>query len=302
MDVRYACYMLHVICYMLAWQLYLISLISQRALTVKRKNDKHGTPTARRMLMTNPLFDRDFDLVTLDLGHTLIWPDYGKLANCMSEYFDMPITASMVCAAEIEFRQSIPAFETQEHTHVPIPKNAYNYYAALVEYCLKQPVCEMEEHFLPFAIEAHRYHVNKNWFMVLGPDAVPSLRLLSKHCRLGVISNAHGTLERDLTALGIRHFFDFVTDSHEEGVCKPHPDIFIRSLERADVKPNRAVHIGDQPTADVGGAISVGMRAILYDAQGIFDEIKIPGVPVFRNLMDATHSLLGEPDFVCPPI
>lgn len=252
--------------------------------------------------MTNPLFNQDFDLITLDLGHTLIWPDYGKLAACMSEYFDMPITPAMVCAAEILFRQTIPAFDTRDHDRIPIPRNAYNYYAALVEYCLKQPVYEMEEHFRPFAIEAHRYHVNKNWFMVLGPDAVPALLLLSKHCRLAIISNAHGTLERDLEILGIRHFFEFVTDSHLEGVCKPHPAIFERSLQRADVRPDRAVHIGDQPAADVGGALSVGMRAVLYDAQGIYDDIKVPGVPCFRNLLDTARSLLGEPDFVIPPI
>ncbi len=252
--------------------------------------------------MTKPLFAQNFELITLDLGHTLIWPDYGKLAQVMSEYFDMPITPAMVCAAEIEFRRAIPSFETREHERIPIPQNAYHYYAALVEHCLKQPVGEMEEHFGPFAIEAHHYHLSKNWFMVLGPDAVPVLSLLSKHFRLGVISNAHGTLDRDLEILGIRHFFEFVTDSHQEGACKPHPDIFKRSLERADVRPNRAVHIGDQPAADVGGALAIGMSAILYDGQGIFSEIKIPGVPRFHSLMDAALSLLGEPDPVCPPI
>ena len=47
---------------------------------------------------------------------------------------------------------------------------------------------------------------------------------------------------------------------------KPEPEIFRATLARAGVGPSEAVHIGDNPEADVVGAQGVGMRAAHYTA------------------------------------
>ena len=41
--------------------------------------------------------------------------------------------------------------------------------------------------------------------------------------------------------------------------------IFDQTLAALDVEPDEAVHVGDDVTADVGGAKDVGMRAVWYD-------------------------------------
>jgi putative hydrolase of the HAD superfamily len=49
-------------------------------------------------------------------------------------------------------------------------------------------------------------------------------------------------------------------------VRKPDAEIFRSTLARAGVAPEQAVHIGDNPEADVVGAQAVGMRGAHYTA------------------------------------
>ena len=83
---------------------------------------------------------------------------------------------------------------------------------------------------------------------------------------VGLICNTGRTpgwaLRRLLDDWGILHLFDDLAFSNEEGIRKPHPDIFIRELNRLSVLPQEAVHIGDDPVADIQGARGVGMHAV----------------------------------------
>jgi putative hydrolase of the HAD superfamily len=60
--------------------------------------------------------------------------------------------------------------------------------------------------------------------------------------------------------------FEFVIDSHEVGVSKPDPGIFLAALERMGLEPGDAWYIGDSVFHDVNGARAAGLaRAILVD-------------------------------------
>jgi putative hydrolase of the HAD superfamily len=104
------------------------------------------------------------------------------------------------------------------------------------------------------------FHAN----LVLPEDTALTLRTLKERGkRLGVITNGPTHWQsRKLDALGIRHFFDTIVISGEEGVEKPHPEIFARALERCQVASNEAVFIGDHPEADIQGALSAGLKSI----------------------------------------
>jgi putative hydrolase of the HAD superfamily len=54
------------------------------------------------------------------------------------------------------------------------------------------------------------------------------------------------------------HFF-----SSGVGVRKPHPEIFLKTLNALMVDPSNAVFVGDRLVEDVGGAQKVGMKAVL---------------------------------------
>lgn len=86
--------------------------------------------------------------------------------------------------------------------------------------------------------------------------------------RLGVISNWSARLPRVLAALELEDSFDVVLSSAIEGLEKPDPRLFERALARLDVPAESALHAGDDPEKDVGGALGAGLRAVLVDHSG----------------------------------
>lgn len=94
-------------------------------------------------------------------------------------------------------------------------------------------------------------------------------RVKESGCKIGLISNTGRTpgyiLRMVLDLMGILPFFDVLTFSDEVRVRKPNPQIFLHHLQELQVRPTMALHIGDDLRCDVGGAKSVGMRAIHLD-------------------------------------
>ncbi|HEU4368243.1 MAG TPA: HAD-IA family hydrolase [Methylomirabilota bacterium] len=91
------------------------------------------------------------------------------------------------------------------------------------------------------------------------PDAGAALALArTAGLRAAVISNSNGAIRAILDGLGLTRHLDFVLDSSEVGVEKPDPRIFRSALERAGVRPEEAVYVGDLYSVDVLGAGTAG--------------------------------------------
>ena len=100
-------------------------------------------------------------------------------------------------------------------------------------------------------------------------DVVPVLRhLRSLGLRLGMISNINQGGAELTASLGLTSHLDFTVTSGEVGAEKPHPAIFRAALKRADIEPSQAIHVGDQPSSDVEGALGVGITPVLLDRDG----------------------------------
>lgn len=65
---------------------------------------------------------------------------------------------------------------------------------------------------------------------------------------------------------GLLRYFGPIAYSDEIGVRKPEAEIFRVTLAAAGMQPGQALHIGDNPDADVVGARGIGMRAAHYTA------------------------------------
>ena len=104
----------------------------------------------------------------------------------------------------------------------------------------------------------------------LFPDAVETIRALKElGFHVGIITDSDNDyIEAHLKALGIYELFDSITTSEDTGFYKPHPRPFLLALERADVKPEEALYVGDNPTKDCVGARNVGMLSVLLDPKG----------------------------------
>jgi len=97
-------------------------------------------------------------------------------------------------------------------------------------------------------------------------DVVPTIeRLKARGLKVGVISNWDRRLEILLEGLGLASALDAVVSSAAVGLRKPDPRIFELACRRLGVEPGQAVHVGDHHYADIIGARSVGMTAVLID-------------------------------------
>jgi putative hydrolase of the HAD superfamily len=102
--------------------------------------------------------------------------------------------------------------------------------------------------------------------------------------RLGLISNFEPWLEDLLHSLGLKEFFEIMVISGHEEFEKPHPRIFEVALERSDISPERALHVGDSPISDFCGANRVGIKAILLDRWGRFPNFEGTRIADLREL------------------
>ncbi|MGZ8612770.1 MAG: HAD family hydrolase [Actinomycetota bacterium] len=102
-------------------------------------------------------------------------------------------------------------------------------------------------------------------------DVPPVLdRLRHAGLELGVVSNFEAWLEQLLEELGVIGYFDVRVISGVEGMEKPDPRIFRLAMDRAGVRPEGSVYVGDNPEFDVGPAAAVGMLPVLIDRRERF--------------------------------
>ena len=100
-------------------------------------------------------------------------------------------------------------------------------------------------------------------------DSAPTLRTLRDRGLLtGLISNMNMGGDKLVTKLGLAGLFHVAVTSGDVGAAKPDPAIFRAALSRAGVHANEAIHVGDQLSSDVQGALAVGIRPILLDRDG----------------------------------
>ena len=90
------------------------------------------------------------------------------------------------------------------------------------------------------------------------PQALAAIERLGERYILGTITNGNASVER----IGLDHHFAFTVTAGDAGTMKPDPEIFRFALDKVGVKPEEAIHIGDDPHTDVHGAIVSGMRAV----------------------------------------
>jgi putative hydrolase of the HAD superfamily len=126
--------------------------------------------------------------------------------------------------------------------------------------------------------------------LVLFDDVAPALNdLKGQGLILGLISNVEQDMTKTLNELGLPSWLDIVVTSTDAGFNKPQPEIFQEALRRAEVQPSEAVYVGDQYQVDVIGANQAGMKGILLDRYGYFEEIT--DCPRIRSLTEVAEHL-----------
>ncbi len=105
------------------------------------------------------------------------------------------------------------------------------------------------------------------------PAAAGVLRELTQRgYRLGVVSNAHGSIEAQLAVAGICSMsgagaapVEIVVASTLVGVHKPDPAIFEIALQAMNVPASKTAYLGDSLFFDVSAARAANMRPVHVD-------------------------------------
>ena len=96
------------------------------------------------------------------------------------------------------------------------------------------------------------------------PEVLPTLQAVKDLGLIqGIVSNWNPGLDNICRSTGISEYVDFVLASGALGRAKPYPHIFEAALARASVPAENCLHVGDQYYADIIGARTASIRAVL---------------------------------------
>jgi len=199
----------------------------------------------------------------LDAGGVVVWPNWTRLAEALARQGISADPASLA-AADPHARYALDVAEivnTSTDLH-----RALEYFNLVLTHA-GVPLSDRTDRALAEVREYQR--VTNLWEHV--PEFVcPTLKALrGQGLRLGVVSNANGTLRVAFERIGLASFFDVILDSAEEGLEKPDPRLFELALRRLGVTSDLAIHVGDMYHVDVVGARSAGLAAVLVDEAGL---------------------------------
>jgi putative hydrolase of the HAD superfamily len=120
------------------------------------------------------------------------------------------------------------------------------------------------------------------------PSAVTLLRgLRTDGWKIGIVTNGAPTQALKLEAAGLTEMVDACCISEVEGVRKPHPEIFRRTAARCDSALDGAWMVGDNPEADIAGAVALGLRTVWIDHGRTWSEVDYVPTAIVGTLEEA---------------
>ena len=206
------------------------------------------------------------ELVTLDLGDTLIRPDpsWADVYRTATVDAGVPITAEGLAAG---FAAALSSGILDDTGPFEVsPEASYERIRRFDEAIMAGAgLPGLPDSF--YRAIAARFADPASWHVF--PDVRPALdRLQAAGIRLAVISNWVWDGARLVEDLGLADRFVTIVISDRVGYSKPDPVIFRAALDAAGVPAERALHVGDSYVKDVLGATGVGMAAMLLLRDG----------------------------------
>ena len=179
--------------------------------------------------------------VLFDLGGVILRTDYQAPREHLAERLGLSYEelAHLVFESESAQRACLGHLTAQQHWEVVCAR-------------LRQPVSEAA-------------HLRDEFFAgdVLDFQLLDLIRSLRPARRTALVSNAWLDLREYIRKNRFEDAFDTVVISAEVGLVKPDHAIYELALGQLGVSPGRAVMV-DDATANVAGAIDLGMRGILF--------------------------------------
>ncbi|PPK84063.1 2-haloacid dehalogenase/putative hydrolase of the HAD superfamily/5'-nucleotidase [Neolewinella xylanilytica] len=125
------------------------------------------------------------------------------------------------------------------------------------------------------------------------PGALTVLETVKQNYRLGLITNGLSEVQRPrLANTGIAPYFEFIAISDELGVAKPHAAFFEHAhTQMGGPDPSEVLVIGDNPNADILGALSYGFDACWLRHPGTANRKHLGETMRIRTIMELLDHL-----------
>lgn len=190
--------------------------------------------------------------ITLDLDDTLwpIWPTIERAEKALHRWLTehAPMTAAVYSSpgALREIRDYMAANKPElKHDLSALRRESIR----LAMYRAGDNPLMADEAFEIFFAERQRVE--------LYDDVLQALEFLSARFPLASLSNGNA----DVARVGLAKYFRAAVTARDFGVGKPDPRIFHAVAGALEVMPVDILHVGDDATLDVLGAVNAGMQA-----------------------------------------
>jgi putative hydrolase of the HAD superfamily len=200
----------------------------------------------------------EVEAVLLDAGGVLVLPAHEPIAEALAA-LDLAIDASRLDAAHYAGMQGLDEAE-----------GGFDWQHYLAAYLDRLGVPEARRREAGLRLRAAFDGAGELWRRPTAGIRDALAALAARGLRLGVVSNAEGTVEARLAELAICQVgagagvsVEVVVDSHHVGVEKPDPAIFGFALRAMGLDPARCLYLGDSVRIDVAGATRAGIRPVL---------------------------------------
>jgi putative hydrolase of the HAD superfamily len=191
--------------------------------------------------------------ITLDLDDTLwpIWPTIARAEAALQEWLRhrAPQTAQLL-ADDLQRHRLRQEVMTQQPDLQP------QLSAIRTEMIRRALAASREDEGLAEAAYAVFFEARQQ--VQLFEDAAPALAFLAQRYPLVALSNGNADVER----IGLGAYFRAAISAEAFGIGKPDPAIFEAGAAAAGVAAHEVLHIGDDASLDVLGALACGMQTV----------------------------------------
>jgi len=230
---------------------------------------------AKKELPPLPAADRRIQAVIFDLDNTLT--DFMKAKEeSIGAAVDAMIDAGLPLGRQEAIDGIFAIYKDKGIEH----QRVFNFF-------LEKIIGHNDDRILAAAVVAYR-RARESALVTYPHTRLVLNRLLRSGYKMAVVSDApRFEAWLRLTALGLQHSFDLVLTFDDTGVHKPDPRGFQMALEMLEVKPKRAVVIGDWKERDILGGRNAGLHTV-YARYG----------DLYSKYADKSVDEGPEPDFV----
>jgi len=191
--------------------------------------------------------------ISLDLDDTLwpVWPAIERAEAALDDYLGRhaPMTAALFAnpTARHDIREQIVRTRPElKHNLSAIRREAIR----LALYRSKENPLLADDAFDVFFAARHE--------VTLFEDVMLSLDYLASRFPVVALSNGNAEVER----VGLGKYFRAAISAQQFGVGKPDPRIFHAAAGAVEVAAHHVLHVGDDATLDVLGALNAGMQTV----------------------------------------